>query len=144
MIDAVTVETIERAMVQLRRAMSRRTLQRRSDRRASVESAALFAVLDALDDHDSMGVTQIADSIAVDQPRASKLVARAVGEGLVRRAADQADGRRQSLHLTTQGRRIVDTAHRSRRNAIADAMAAFSDTEGEEFARLLSRFVEHW
>ncbi len=144
MVDAAAVERIERAMVQLRRAMSRRTVQRRVDPRASMESAALFAVLDALEAHDGVGVTQLADAIGVDQPRASKLVARAVEDGLVYRAADQADGRRQSLHLTTQGRHVLDTAHRSRRDAISEAMATFGDAEGEEFARLLAKFVERW
>jgi DNA-binding MarR family transcriptional regulator len=130
--------------VLLRRAMSRRTLQRHSSRQASVESGALFTVLDALEESDGLGVTQIADALGVDQPRASKLVARAVDEGLVRRAADRADGRRQSLHLTPKGRRIVDSAHRARRHAIARAMATFSDDEAKEFARLLTTFVQNW
>jgi DNA-binding MarR family transcriptional regulator len=143
-VDARDIQAVERAMVRLRRAMSRRTLQQRSASHPPPESAALFAVLDALDERDCLGVTEIAEVIAVDQPRASKLVVRAVNEGLVRRAADRADRRRQSLFLTSKGRQIVESAHRTRRAAIADSMATFSDAEAHQFARLLTNFVERW
>jgi DNA-binding MarR family transcriptional regulator len=139
------VDAVERSMVLLRRNMSRQTLRRRTAHEpVSAESGAIFGVLDALEGRDGMGVTQVAEVLGIDQPRASKLVARAVGEGLLRREADQADGRRQSLHLTSEGARIVASAHHVRRDAIAGAMATFSDDEARDFARLLERFVQRW
>ncbi|MFD4429251.1 MarR family transcriptional regulator, partial [Nocardia sp. NPDC058497] len=39
-------------------------------------------------------VSTVAAALAVDQPRASKLVAAAVTAGYLRRVADQSDGRR--------------------------------------------------
>lgn len=131
------VERIERAMVTIRRRQRRRTLARRSG-----VSGQAFDVLDALESGQAVTVSDIAHVLGVDQPRASKLVTAAVAEGLVRREADQSDGRRSTLVLTEAGRAVVAAAHRTRRTAFAAAMAEWTAAERAEFARLLTRFVE--
>jgi hypothetical protein len=75
----------------------RRTLhRRRAGGEASLAEAATFRVLDAIEAAGDAGrvmtVTGVADALGVDQPRASRLVARAVRAGLVRRGADPATG----------------------------------------------------
>jgi DNA-binding MarR family transcriptional regulator len=77
----------------------------------------------------------------VDQPRASKLVASAVEAGLVRRLADQADGRRSFLATTADGRAAGEQMRRSRAAAFDAAMSGWSDAERATFAGLLTRFV---
>ncbi|TVT48063.1 winged helix-turn-helix transcriptional regulator [Amycolatopsis rhizosphaerae] len=131
------VERIERAMVAIRRRQSRRALARRMP-----GDPAVFAVLDAVEANGPSSVTELAASVGVDQPRASRLVARAVEEGLLARQADQHDGRRSVLRLTAAGRRRLDAGHAARRQAFAAAMSDWPAADRKTFARLLTAFVE--
>lgn len=70
------------------------------------------------------------------------MVAAAVDAGLVRRTADQADGRRALLVRTAAGRRLSEQAHAFRRAAFAGGMAGWSAADRAAFARLLTRFVQ--
>lgn len=131
------VEAIERAMVAVRRRQSRRALARLHGL-----SGQGFDVLDVIEASGSpVTVSSVAQALGVDQPRASRLVAAAVAAGLVRRAADQADGRRSVLLMTDAGRAAVERAHGTRREVFAEAMTGWTDAERAEFARLLTRFV---
>ncbi|WP_328593183.1 MarR family winged helix-turn-helix transcriptional regulator [Lentzea tibetensis] len=131
------VELVEQAMVAIRRSQTRRAL-------AELASPA-YDVLDVVEAAEHNGaqatVSSVATSLNVDQPRASKLVTLAVDGGLVRRVADQADGRRALLVRTPRGRAVSAEIHRSRQAAFASAMTDWSDDERAEFARLLTRFV---
>ncbi|MGI5224049.1 MarR family winged helix-turn-helix transcriptional regulator [Actinoallomurus sp. CA-142502] len=135
------VEVVERAMVRLRRRMTRRTLAGE----AQVNDAT-FGVLDAVEaaEHAGapIGVSEVATALSVDQPRASKLVAAAVAAGLIRREADQADGRRTLLARTEAGRDLSEQVHDHRRTKFAAAMADWSPADRADFARLLTRFTD--
>jgi DNA-binding MarR family transcriptional regulator len=135
-----SVAAIETAMVAVRRRQSRRALARAAG--ASGVDIAAQEVLDAVDAAGGpVGVTGIAEALDVDQPRASKLVAAAVQAGLLRREADQADGRRSVLALTTAGRDRLDRMRAFRRTRFAAAMDDWTDAERAAFADLLTRFV---
>jgi DNA-binding MarR family transcriptional regulator len=103
-------------------------------------------VLDAIEAAEQAGtpatVSGVAAALNVDQPRASKLVAAAVEAGLVRREADQADGRRALLVRTERGNILSEELHRFRRSIFATAMSDWTDADRAAFARLLTRFVE--
>lgn len=129
------VERIERAMIAIRRRQTRRTLG------AGEPGGQAFDVLDVVEDATAPTVSTVAAALAVDQLRASKLVATAVAGGLVRRVADQTDGRRSLLELTDAGKALVAQAHDRRRGAFDRAMTGWSARERGEFARLLGRFV---
>jgi DNA-binding MarR family transcriptional regulator len=130
------VVLVERAMVAIRRSQSRRALSRQM-----AIDPAVFGVLDAVEERGPSSVTDLAAVLGVDQPRASRLVAKAVDEGLLRRQADQSDGRRTLVALTTSGQRQVDAAHSARREVFARAMADWSEADQATFARLLTSFV---
>lgn len=134
---------VERAMVAIRRSQTRRTLARLAA--GGAESGAGAEVLDVIEAAEEAGepatVTSVAAALNVDQPRASKLVAAAVAAGLVRREADQADGRRALLVRTPEGQRVSAEIHAFRREAIGQAVADWPADERAEFARLLTRFV---
>lgn len=155
--EAEWLAAVERAMVTVRRSMSRRALARvaerrsRPGRRARDESQAAvgdaaFAVLDAVEAAEQAGtpasVSSVAAALDVDQPRASKLVAGVVEAGLVRRQADQADGRRAFLVRTRAGRILTERVHRFRQSVFSAAMEDWTPRERAEFARLLTRFVD--
>ncbi|KAB8188837.1 MarR family transcriptional regulator [Nonomuraea phyllanthi] len=131
------IAAIEQAMITIRRRQSRRALAR--------AQGGVRPELDVLDVIEGAGepvtVSTVARALGVDQPRASRLVAAAVAAGLVRREADQADGRRAWLAPTEAGRAALERIHRGRRAAFATAMEGWTDGERAEFARLLSRFV---
>ncbi|MET9213678.1 MULTISPECIES: MarR family winged helix-turn-helix transcriptional regulator [unclassified Nocardia] len=130
------VERIERAMIAIRRRQTRRTLA------ADAPSGQAFDVLDVVEDATEPTVSTVAAALAVDQPRASKLVAAAVTAGYLRRVADQSDGRRSLLVLTEPGRDLLERAHERRRGAFDRAMTGWPDADRAEFARLLGRFVD--
>lgn len=134
---------IERALIGIRRTSGRQALRQRSAPDAPATAGALFAVLDALEDS-GRTVTELAAAIGVDQPRASRLVQQAVDAGLARRAPHPDDGRRSLVTLTRRGRDVVDAAHRSRQEAVRDALAGFSARDATALARLLERFVDQW
>lgn len=150
---------VERAMVAMRRSQSRRALARLARHEAQHEAgrensrvnsrdagahpgtgAGAFGALDAVESG-ARTVTEVARALGVDQPRASRLVARAVADGLLVRAADQRDGRRALLALTAPGTDLLARAHRFREGVAAAAMADWTDHERREFATLLTRFV---
>ncbi|MBM7832551.1 DNA-binding MarR family transcriptional regulator [Agromyces cerinus] len=89
-------------------------------------------------------MSELAEAIGVDQPRASRLVQAAVEAGHVRREADPSDARRSALVLTASGRKLLESARDTRRGAVETALAAFTPEETAEFARLLSRFIADW
>lgn len=100
----------------------------------------MLATLEAGDR--AMSVTELAEAIGVDQPRASRLVQAAVGDGLVAREADPDDARRTRVRLTDAGRAAVRAAGAGRRRAIEAALDGFTDEERAQFAELLARFAD--
>ncbi len=130
------VELVERAMVAIRRRQSRRALAKHMP-----VDPAVFGVLDAVEDRGPCSVTDLTGALGVDQPRASRLVARAVDEGLLVRQADQHDGRRTLVSLTAVGRRQVEAAHEARQRVFAEAMADWPPPDRAAFARLLTKFI---
>ncbi len=146
------VAAIERAMVAIRRAQTRRVLARLSTRRGVRTGRhaklpdAVFELLDAIDTATTHGgaptVTETATALGIDQPRASRLTTQALDAGLLRRVADQADGRRSLLTLTPSGRSALDRIHAFRQDVIAEATTRWTTEDRAALARLLSRFVD--
>jgi DNA-binding MarR family transcriptional regulator len=135
------VEAIERAMVNIRRLQQRRTLAKVS---GTPIDPTVTSVVDAVEQHAPCPVATIATALGVDQPRASRLVARAVDEGFVRRDADQDDGRKTVLNLTRSGATHAAQVHRFRQARFAAAMDGWSPQQVATFARLLTRFVDSY
>jgi DNA-binding MarR family transcriptional regulator len=135
---------IEAAMVAIRRRQTRRALARSAQHAQSVDPA-VFDVVDAVEDAEGSApatVMSVAAALDVAQPRASKLVAAAVEAGLIRREADQADGRRAFLARTVAGRELSERVHVSRRARFAAATADWTVAERTAFSQLLTRFVD--
>lgn len=105
---------------------------------------AAVRLLLALSHHGPMSVSEIAEHVGVDQPRASRLVRAAVDAGHVRREPDPSDARRSILVITEGGRTALAALIGRRRGAVERALADFSDAEREQFAALLTRFADAW
>lgn len=149
---ATQVAAIEAALVALRRAQRRRALAGMSRRRSQPSGVpaalpdAVFELLDVLatatEHGESLTVTDVAAQLDVDQPRASRLAASALEATLIRREADQRDGRRSLLRLTADGEEVLNRIHDFRRDAVAEATNGWSDDDRAALARLLPRFVD--
>lgn len=114
----------------------------------SLGGAARFRLLDALAAAvaagERMGISEIAEAIRVDQPRASRLVNDAVERGLITRRADERDARRSVVELSDAGRALLETSRATRRSAVTEALNAFTPDEIATFSGLLARFVASW
>jgi len=144
--NEVSAAAVERAMVAIRRRQRNRALGRlTTDAAAQPIDEALLAVLDVVEEDNDAGVpcttTSVAGRLGVDQPRASKLIGRAVDQGLLSREADQHDGRRSLLVLAPAGRTYLGVVHHHRRQAFALATENWSTQQRETFAELLTDFV---
>ncbi|MCT1479333.1 MarR family winged helix-turn-helix transcriptional regulator [Microbacterium sp. p3-SID336] len=91
-----------------------------------------------------LSVSALGQAIGVDQPRASRLVQQGVQAGFVRREADPDDARRTRIALTDEGRRIARGMRGERRQLLGQALAAFTDEERDELARLLTKLADNW
>ncbi|MGW2934240.1 MarR family winged helix-turn-helix transcriptional regulator [Streptomyces sp. NPDC001156] len=146
------VAHIETAVVALRRSRQRRALARLAGRRGEHVGPhaglpdAVFELLDAIEAGEGQGlaltVTEAAALLGVDQPRSSRLASQALEAGLLRREADQHDGRRSLLALTSEGRDALAGMRRFRRGIIAEATAGWTAEDRAALARLLTRFVQ--
>ena len=137
---------IERALIRIRRSVTRRELGRRmADVLPESELSQVFAV-DAVDEASEesgtgVSVGSVAERLGVDPSRASRLMSQAVRAGYLARVASQDDGRRILLELTDQGRTLVELMHAHRQAEFAHAMRDWSEHDRHEFARLLTRFT---
>lgn len=91
-----------------------------------------------------LSVSDLGAAIGVDQPRASRLVQQGVERGYVRREADPDDARRTRIALTEEGRRVARGVRGERREALGTALAAFTEEERVELARLLNKLADNW
>jgi DNA-binding MarR family transcriptional regulator len=143
MTDAVA--EVERAMIAIRRSQQRRALSRIAKARGREGHDPVHELLDIVEELAERGeagtVTALSAAMGVDQPRASRLVARAVEQGLLRREADQHDGRRAVLVPTEAGQAHLDELHAFRRAVFAEVMADWPDDDRDNFGRLLTAFV---
>jgi DNA-binding MarR family transcriptional regulator len=107
--------------------------------------AARFRLLEALATASApLSVSEIAERIGVDQPRASRLVQATVAAGHARRQADENDARRTNILLTDEGRALVVQARGARVGAVETALAGFTPDERAQLAALLSRLAQAW
>ncbi|QMU96632.1 winged helix-turn-helix transcriptional regulator [Microbacterium esteraromaticum] len=106
---------------------------------------AVVRMLDALAlASDPLGVSDIADAIGVDQPRASRLVQQGVDRGWVRREADPNDARRTRIALTGEGSRMIRGVRGERRERLSRALQALTETERDQLASLLTKLADGW
>lgn len=107
--------------------------------------AATARLLLALEEaSDPMGVSEVGALIGVDQPRASRLVAQAMEEGLLQRHADPNDARRALIRLTGSGQEAARGLRVAREEQVARALTQFTPQERSQLAELLERLAASW
>jgi len=141
------IDAIERALVRIRRSQTRRTLGRQASG-GSGHSAGLnvAGAVDVVDEGPSspgqeVTVGTVAERLAVDPSRASRIVASAVQSGYLRRVASQADGRRIHLELTPAGHDLMQTIRQYRQDYFARLLRDWPGDDRDELARLLTKLA---
>jgi DNA-binding MarR family transcriptional regulator len=132
---ATAVETIQREMT----VFARRA--RASAGRLHPElSLVSYTLLGHLEERDGCRATDLAAHYALDKSTVSRQVAALERAGLVERRQDPEDHRVQVLLLTEAGRHILGQVTVSRRAAVGERLADWSQEDLERFAGYLVRY----
>ena len=136
---------IDTQMGHFRRSMSRHELGRIALRDLQLDiDVNDMAVISAIESGPSadgeITVGLIAERLAIDPSRASRIVADAVDKGIIRRVASQADARRIGIELTETGRSHAAAVRRYKWNAFAEVLGNWPEEELVTFARLYEKF----
>lgn len=99
-----------------------------------------YTLLGHLEERDGCRATDLAAHYALDKSTVSRQVAALERAGLIERRPDPADHRVQVLHLTDAGRSILGQVTVSRRAAVGERLAEWSQEDLERFAGYLVRY----
>lgn len=117
----------------------------REDQGPMGRSGARLRLLEALAAASApLSVSEVAERVGVDQPRASRLVQAGVEAGHVRREADPVDARRTNLVLTDAGKALIAQFRGARIGAVEAALETFTTDERAQLAALLGRLADAW
>ncbi len=87
-------------------------------------------------------VQTVAERLAIDPSRASRLVAEVVEAGYARRVASQGDARRTLLELTVSGEAVVNGVRMFKYLHLGDFLDGWTPAELATFVPLLERFSD--
>jgi len=122
-------------------ARCHRALSRIAER--SIEQAGLcltdFAALEALLHKGPLTITAIQEKVLLASGSMTAAVDRLEKKGLIERGPAPSDRRAKVLHLTVEGRRVVETAFRRHAAELESAMAVLSQSEKRELFGLLKK-----
>ncbi|MEU6878913.1 MarR family winged helix-turn-helix transcriptional regulator [Streptomyces sp. NPDC046712] len=86
-------------------------------------------------------VGAVGEHLGVDPSVASRMVSDCISAGYLIRAASQQDGRRTILHLSPEGKDLMNRFRRHQRSAFEYVTADWSERERLDFARLMLKYV---
>ena len=93
---------------------------------------------------EALSISELAERIGVDQPRASRLVQQAVERDFAVREADPEDARRTRVRLTEAGQQAVHGFRGRQRADMLVALEQFDPAERRELARLMTKLAAAW
>lgn len=137
---------IDRTMGQIRKSMARREIGRMALKELKLDiDPADLDVLSVLEGCFADGLPEVtvglvAERLAIDPSRASRIVAEAVDKGLIRRVASQADARRICIEMTDAGREQAKAIRVFKWGVFAKALGQWSEEDLVTFARLFGKF----
>lgn len=146
---AKAVASIDAVMHGVRRSIQRRDFGRQA--LANIDPSLEVGHLDAIsaiahapasgltDQEVTVGL--LAERLALDPSRASRLASDIVEKGYARRVASQTDARRICLELTEKGERFVEAVRRNKWQIFASALSKWNERELVVFAALFERFA---
>lgn len=140
---AADIAHISEVMGRMRLLIGRRVISRTlvDNLAPSLEISHLDALraMNRIDGEVTVGA--IADVMRLDPSRGSRLVAELVAQGLLRRDASQADGRRSIVVRTELGDQLMAEVDATKRRLLASMLDGWSEEELSTFAVLFDKFV---
>jgi MarR family transcriptional regulator, organic hydroperoxide resistance regulator len=100
-------------------------------------SAATWFLLTMLIDEDGISQGEVSDRFEVDPSRITRLAQRLEKEGLLRRKRDSEDNRVVRLHVTAEGRRLIESRQDHREGFEERIRRELRQEELAEFRRVL-------
>ncbi|HEV2516869.1 MAG TPA: MarR family winged helix-turn-helix transcriptional regulator [Devosia sp.] len=142
---AEAVASIDAVMHKVRRSIQRRDFGRQV--MAQMDPSLDVSHLDAISAiaHKGEEITEVtvglvAERLAIDPSRASRVTSDLVERGYARRVASQQDARRICLELTGKGNSFVEAVRRNKVQIFTRALAQWNEHELMVFASLFERF----
>lgn len=105
-------------------------------------SLGQFAVLEALYHKGDLSVGQVQKKILSTSGTIPVIVSNLEKRGLLERLPDVTDKRKCLLHITEEGRKLVEEVFPENKKVIIDSMTNWSDEEKEQMLKILKKFGE--
>jgi DNA-binding MarR family transcriptional regulator len=102
-----------------------------------------FAQLLALFEQDGLTQAELCERVRIEQPTMANTLARMERDGLVRRVPDPTDGRRASVLLTEQARRLEGALVGAARDVNVAATRGMTEDEIATFMVLMARIIDN-
>jgi DNA-binding MarR family transcriptional regulator len=106
-------------------------------------SPAQFWVLNRIYEREGMSLRELAESLYMDTPTASRVVSALVRQKFVRTEEDPADRRRSRLVPTARGRALADKLHPIALETRSVFEAPLTPSERETLRALLTKALHH-
>lgn len=87
-------------------------------------------------------VNAIAQEVGIDQSGASRLIKSATSAGYLVMAPSAADGRRREASLTSEGRSMLNQAHRWQEEVFDEMTSAWTNKKRRDFQQAMTDLVE--
>ncbi|MFF2045322.1 MarR family winged helix-turn-helix transcriptional regulator [Kitasatospora sp. NPDC058170] len=126
----------------LRRGTRARIYAHLTDGLGEAVDELTYPVLSGLARTGPCSAADLGREVGLDRTTVTRRADRLERAGLLRREPDPADGRATLLALTDDGRSTVAATRDRLATAIAASLASWPQTDAQDFARLLRRFVE--
>lgn len=98
-------------------------------------SLAEVRILYEVAQHDSIGVSQLAQELGLDRGYLSRTASKLEADGLFEKARNEGDGRQRLIHLTGRGRRLFASLDRRSNEEVEGVLSRISE---DDQARLLA------
>jgi MarR family 2-MHQ and catechol resistance regulon transcriptional repressor len=102
-----------------------------------------FAIMEALLHKGSLTINQIGKKVLLTSGSMTAAINRLENGGLVKRIRGQSDGRYFYVHLTKNGRKVIEEAYGNHRLNLEKIAVILTDEERMELIRLLKKMGVH-
>ncbi len=133
---------LERALTQVARAILRLEVPQHVLGEGESVDKAGYWLLVRLSEQGPIRLSELAGSVELDLSTVSRQVRDLVASGLITKVPDPKDGRASQLSLSDRGAAVLQAVSDARRQALADAVAGWSERERTTLARGLFRLAE--
>ncbi|MGH9096785.1 MAG: MarR family winged helix-turn-helix transcriptional regulator [Acidimicrobiales bacterium] len=120
---------LERAMTQVGRAILRLGVPQDGLAEGVSIDKAGYWLLVRVSEYGPIRLSDLAESVELDLSTVSRQMRDLVHGGLITKVPDPRDGRSSFLSLSAQGAAVLESVSEARREALADALAGWSDEE---------------